>query len=673
LLVTLSLIVLSVSFPALAEKRVALVIGNGAYVKAPELPNPRNDAVAMADLLRRAGFDVVDAKLNLGVDATRRALRDFSDQVRDADIAIVFYAGHGMEMNGVNYLIPVDATIARDVDVEDEAISLDRVIRTLESARRLQLVILDSCRDNPFVRSMKRTIVSRSLLSGHGDIDERTLPPNTLIAYAQRAGATADDGTGNNSPYTTALLKHLATPGLDIELALRRVRDEVLNATHNRQEPFKYGSLGGAELPLVPTTTSAPALPASVAAPDMAERTWDRVRETRSVEALEMFSRQFSGTIYAVLARERIADLQRSSQPDTQSPPLSTKQTGNRDPAPIAPAPSCFEAPSAAPDVVIEACSKLLSNTKLSTSDLVRALNRRGLAFARTQRYKEALSDFDRLIANDKTNGGYFDNRQSVHRALGEYELALRDANETIRLDPDLAYGYHSRGNIYMDMKRYEQAVTDFTRAIAAKDPRLPKESHVWSIYDRGRAYTKLGRFDLAVKDFTTVLEQEPKAIWAHRQRGIAYIGAGQLDNGRTDLQTFLQQEPNDQEALQALATITERRPAEAVPSGRQLVASLANGSWAVGGTENCGIPRKHYSLEADEHAVTWRDGLGNADIESIVFSDVNELKTTTIKSMHGKGGGERQGTEWTYSRLGANEVRVRAKGKNEFILVRCK
>jgi hypothetical protein len=254
--------------PAVAEKRVALVIGNGAYTKVPQLPNPSHDAAAMADMLRKAGFDVVDSKTDLGVEAMRRELRDFSDEVRDADIALVFYAGHGMEMNGVNYLIPIDATIARDVDVEDEAISLDRVVRTLEPARHLQLVILDSCRDNPFVRSMKRTLsASRSVLSGHGDVDERSLSPNTLIAYAQKAGATADDGAGTNSPYTTALLKHLATPGLDIELALRRVRDEVLKATKNRQEPFKYGSLGGSEVPLVASATVAAPKPAPTPVP----------------------------------------------------------------------------------------------------------------------------------------------------------------------------------------------------------------------------------------------------------------------------------------------------------------------------------------------------------------------------------------------------------------------
>jgi formylglycine-generating enzyme required for sulfatase activity len=241
-------------------------------------------------------------------------LRDFSEHVRDADIAVVFYAGHGMEMNGVNYLIPVDATLARDVDVEDEAVSLDRVIRTLEPVRRLQLVILDSCRDNPFLRSMRRTVVSRSVRSGHGDIDEKTLPPNTLIAYAQKAGATADDGTGSNSPYTTALLKHLPAPGLDVELALRRVRDEVLQATRNRQEPFKYGSLGGAELPLVPAARP-PSLTTTQNGLSTAEREWQQyAKDTKDIRLLEAFKEKHKDDpVYVRLAESRIEDLKKQT------------------------------------------------------------------------------------------------------------------------------------------------------------------------------------------------------------------------------------------------------------------------------------------------------------------------------------------------------------------------
>jgi formylglycine-generating enzyme required for sulfatase activity/uncharacterized caspase-like protein len=318
LLAGLLLVLMSIPFPALAEKRIALVIGNSAYVKVPRLPNPTNDSAAMAGLLRKAGFDVVEEKTDLRADAMRRVLRDFSEHVRDADIAVVFYAGHGMEMNGVNYLIPVDASLARDVDVEDEAVSLDRVIRTLEPVRRLQLVILDACRDNPFLRSMRRTIISRSVRSGHGEIDEKTLPPNTLIAFAQKAGATAEDGTGSNSPYTTALLKHLPTPGLDVELALRRVRDEVLKITRNQQEPFKYGSLGGTELPLVPAAASSQASPPTPAPPtpqkfSEAAEAWALVKDTADIRALEAFRRQYGATnaFFDRLAEARIEELKK--------------------------------------------------------------------------------------------------------------------------------------------------------------------------------------------------------------------------------------------------------------------------------------------------------------------------------------------------------------------------
>jgi hypothetical protein len=249
---------LAASPAAHAERRVALVIGNGDYVKVGKLANPTRDARSIETLLRAAGFDVVEAKRDLGTVAMRRTLRDFSDRVRDADIAVVFYAGHGIEVNGTNYLIPVDATLERDIDVEDEAVPLERVTQVLEQAKRLRLVILDACRDNPFVRSMRRTIAGRSIGRGLAKID--VLTSDTLIAFAAKAGSTAADGEAANSPYTSALVKHLTTPGLDLRLALGRVRDEVLKSTGNKQEPFVYGSLGGTEIALVAKPRPPPAL-----------------------------------------------------------------------------------------------------------------------------------------------------------------------------------------------------------------------------------------------------------------------------------------------------------------------------------------------------------------------------------------------------------------------------
>jgi uncharacterized caspase-like protein len=238
------------SQPAFAEKRVALVIGNSSYQKVAKLSNPANDAAAVAAMFKSAGFDTVESKLNLTVSELRKALRDFGNTSRDADVAVVYYAGHGIELDGTNYLIPVDATLETDADVLDETLSLDRVLFAVEPAKQLRLVILDACRDNPFAKTMKRTIASRAIGRGLAKVEPSS--PNTMIAFAAKAGSTAADGDSKNSPFATALVEHLAKPGLDLRKAFGFVRDDVLKATNNTQEPFIYGSLGGNDVTLVP-------------------------------------------------------------------------------------------------------------------------------------------------------------------------------------------------------------------------------------------------------------------------------------------------------------------------------------------------------------------------------------------------------------------------------------
>src|SRR5262245_34644511 len=212
--------------PAFAERRIALVFGNSAYERVPQLSNPVNDATAMADMFKQAGFDRVDLKLNLKAIEMRRTLREFSDEARDADFAIVYFAGHGIEIQGTNYLIPIDAVLERDLDAFDEAIPLERLLSVIEPARQLRLVILDACRDNPFSKSMKHAIVSRAIDRGLAKVEPTG--PNTLVAFAAKAGSTAADGNTKNSPFTTALVKYLPTPGLDLRKAFGFVRDDVL-------------------------------------------------------------------------------------------------------------------------------------------------------------------------------------------------------------------------------------------------------------------------------------------------------------------------------------------------------------------------------------------------------------------------------------------------------------
>jgi hypothetical protein len=288
--------------PALAAKRVALVLSNSAYQNAPLLANPDNDGAVIAKTLKEAGFDVVDSRHDLPALETRRALRDFADSARDADIAVVYYAGHGIEVDGANYLIPVDAKLERDTDVYDEALSLDRVLVAIEPAKQLRLVILDACRDNPFGKTMKRTIASRGI--GRGLAQVEPVSPNTLIAYSAKAGSTAQDGDGSNSPFTIALSKHLTTPGLDVRRAFGFVRDDVLKTTNNKQEPFVYGSLGGDDVPLVPAKTVAGA-PAQPGGNPQAEirRDYELALQVGNKAAWDAFLAQHPDGFYSNLAK----------------------------------------------------------------------------------------------------------------------------------------------------------------------------------------------------------------------------------------------------------------------------------------------------------------------------------------------------------------------------------
>jgi uncharacterized caspase-like protein len=288
--------------PASAAKRVALVIGNSGYQKVARLDNPANDAAAMTEVLKGAGFDLVESRRDLNTSEMRRALRDFSDKARDADVAVVYYAGHGIEVDGANYLIPVDAVLERDIDIYDEAFALDRILVTIEPAKQLRLVILDACRDNPFAKSMKRTSGSRAVGRGLAKIEPNS--PNTLIAYASKAGSTASDGDSKNSPFTAALVKHIAKPGLDLRKAFGFVRDDVLKNTSNRQEPYVYGSLGGDDVPLVPGT---PVVSAAPNPNSEVRRDYELALQIGTREVWTAFLAQHSEGLYATLAKGQLS------------------------------------------------------------------------------------------------------------------------------------------------------------------------------------------------------------------------------------------------------------------------------------------------------------------------------------------------------------------------------
>ncbi|MFO1098942.1 MAG: caspase family protein [Xanthobacteraceae bacterium] len=316
---------------AMAERRVALVIGNATYQNASSLTNTINDASAMARMFQKAGFDVVESRTDLGVVEFKRALREFMFTAQDADIAVVYFAGHGIEIRGSNYLIPVDAKLRSDYDADDEAVSLERLILAVEPVKQLRLIILDACRDNPFLRRMQRAFAARAVTGGLATVEPSA--GNTLIAYAAKAGSVSYDGAGPNSPFTTSLMKHLFEPGLDIRIAFGRVRDEVMKMTANRQEPFVYGSLGGTTIPLV----KAPDQPApAVARPGAGDSRYDIQRDYEFAErigtqqAWESFLQAHSTGYYAGLARAQLAKLKETAEKAVPSV-IAAREPQNRD------------------------------------------------------------------------------------------------------------------------------------------------------------------------------------------------------------------------------------------------------------------------------------------------------------------------------------------------------
>ena len=330
---------------ALADSRVALVIGNSAYQLAPTIPNPTRDAQAIAAEFKKAGFDVVSAFYDQGNLQFKRAIRQFEDAAADADIAVVFYAGHGIEVGGVNYMIPVDAKLASDRDAKDEAIALDRLLEAVDTAKRLGLVILDACRDNPFERTMKRQRVSmvRAVNAGLALVEPTNR--NVLIAYASKSGTTAEDGEAEHSPFTAALLKNLFEPGLDLRLAFGRVRDDVLKSTRSRQEPFVYGSLGGTNISLV----AAPAKPALAVDLSGERRDYELVEKIGTKGAWNVFITQHPTGFYADLARQQLDKLAAVEDGDaltaTRKTPVAGQKLGALEPnkPPSTPSPTSEE------------------------------------------------------------------------------------------------------------------------------------------------------------------------------------------------------------------------------------------------------------------------------------------------------------------------------------------
>jgi peptidoglycan hydrolase-like protein with peptidoglycan-binding domain len=316
---------------AKAERRVAFVVGNGAYKNVAQLPNPPVDAKAMAGVLRNVGFDVVEGT-NLTRDKMTEKLLDFGKKAQGADVAVFFYAGHGIAISGTNYLLPIDADIKSEMDVKlGAAINIDLTLDQTMSDAKVKLVFLDACRDNPFAAKIKSNASTRSV-SVQSGLAEMKSGEGTLIAFATGPGQTALDGQeGTNSPFTRALIAHITTPGVEIQQAMTEVRAQVNEETNKGQLPWGHTNLIGSVYlnPVAaPAPGAAPASPAPVAVASTSSGTdvelefWRSVKESNKPEELNAYLTNYPNGQFKSLALARIASLENG--PSTATRNLTT-------------------------------------------------------------------------------------------------------------------------------------------------------------------------------------------------------------------------------------------------------------------------------------------------------------------------------------------------------------
>src|SRR5215813_14227683 len=327
-LLTAAIMATAISGAAQAQDRMALVVGNSKYINANGVPNAVNDARVMARTLREIGFVVADG-YDLSRDNMERQIREFLRKSEAARVALFFYAGHGLQVDGRNYLLPVDAKLEAASDLGFETIGLDNILESLDGASRTNIIILDACRNNPFAQTLaSRSGAARSVTVLSGLASYSNLGTGTLIAFSTAPGSVALDGAGSNSPFTKALAQHVRTPGLEVRQMLTRVRADVAAETRGRQIPWDNSSLLG-EVYLAGLGKPEPQhvnVSPTVPAPAADEILWEAIKSSTVAAVFDEFVKKFPTSPHASEARGRVDELKKSEV--AMLPPGSGTQIG---------------------------------------------------------------------------------------------------------------------------------------------------------------------------------------------------------------------------------------------------------------------------------------------------------------------------------------------------------
>jgi tetratricopeptide (TPR) repeat protein len=458
------------------QRRTALVIGNASYQDNP-LKNSINDAEAMANALKDVGFDVILLE-NADLKQIENAIDTFHHQLKAGGVGLFYYAGHGTQVDGENYLIPVNAKLDVAEDVRYEAIPVGKVLARMEdAANQMNIVILDACRNNPFARKW------RSSQRGLAPIQSAR---GALIAFATEPGGVAADGEGENGLYTSFLLKHLKTPNLDVELMFKRVREDLVQATQNKQVPWEYSSLVG-DFSFNPVTVAQSSQPNSTTAETYFKQGEDYRNNNQYDKALAAYTKAIEVNPQYAEAYLRRGNVYHNLKEY---------------------------------DKAIKDYNKAMADynkaLEIELEDVYASYKNRGNVYYNLKEYDKAMADYNKAIEINPQYADAYNSQGNVYHNLKEYDKAMADYNKVLEIDPQDAHAYLRRGIVYYDLKEYDKAMADYNKAIEINP------QYAMAYNNRGLVYYNLKEYDKAIKDYNKALEIDPKVPYASNNKKLA-------------------------------------------------------------------------------------------------------------------------------------------------------
>lgn len=507
--------------------RTALVIGNAKYRHASALLNPANDARDMAAALRSLGFDVLSGE-DLTADQMKRLIQTFGEKLARGGTGLFYYAGHGAQVAGRNYLIPVDAENLREKTIEFEAVDVSRVLGEMDAAGNgLNIVILDACRNNPFAKSWRSASDGLAMINA---------PAGTLIAYATSPGAVASDNQdGRNGLYTQELLNLIKEPDVSVEELFKRVRARVKERSGGRQVPWESSSLVGSFSFKSAAGAGRTGAGQGASASNTELMFWDSIKGSTDPEDFGEYLKKYPAGQFEGLARRRLAALSSATKPggEAADPNAAAGNNGTSD------------LTQQARDFLLhkrdyEAALQVTTTAiLLNPQDAVAHRIRAGAFFrarnveAGNSSAREAL----KLLTRPRT-AAEFEARCYSRNVVHEYDLALSDCNEAIRLDPQFVMAHMSRANTLSGKRDYDQAITSYSEAIRL-DPK-----YATAFYARGDVYRFKREYDRAESDYNTALSLDPKYTGAYIGRAMTYANRKEYDRAARDLDEAIRIDP---------------------------------------------------------------------------------------------------------------------------------